>query len=251
MNTEFYVGYQDRCPTFLARITRWRLIGLAILVTGLGAAFAAWQKPADPGVFEFGVLREFEGVLHERPLPMLRSVASNGSVTNFLLVGAGKHGLPGFARGHDGERVRFRGSLIQMGANVMIELNDPVSFTVTGPSSGPGMDPAGSIKEPVELTGELVDTKCYFGVMRPATGKEHRACAVRCLSGGVPPGLLVRDAEGNAVVVMMTGPSGQPLGVDPQWGARRVRATGNLVRGEGITRLEVVNLSLAPDSSLP
>ena len=50
----------------------------------------------------------------------------------------------------------------------------------------------------VTLTGEIVDTKCHFGVMKAGEGKVHRECAVRCISGGAPPGFLARDRSGEA-----------------------------------------------------
>ena len=55
----------------------------------------------------------------------------------------------------------------------------------------------------VQLTGEIVDSKCYFGVMNPGAGKVHRDCAVRCISGGIPPAFLVRDAGGNLVTLLL------------------------------------------------
>jgi hypothetical protein len=36
------------------------------------------------------------------------------------------------------------------------------------------------------VQGEIVDSKCFFGVMKPAEGKPHRSCAIRCISGGIP-----------------------------------------------------------------
>ncbi|MEI6357910.1 MAG: hypothetical protein WCP53_12550, partial [Verrucomicrobiota bacterium] len=99
----------------------------------------------------------------------------------------------------------------------------------------------------VVLTGELVDTNCYFGVMRPATGKVHRACVVRCLNGGDPPGLLVRDGHGGGGVVMLTGSGGGPLRLDPQWTARSVRAAGDVSLREGIPVLDTTGLALDPD----
>lgn len=245
MSDDFYIGYLDQSPPALARHTRWLLVALAVVVAGLTAVFAARQKPAEPGTFEFGVERSFEGVLQVSPLPILRSVYADGSVTNYLLVGAGKHGLPAFARVHDGERVRINGSLIQMGASVMVELNDEKSFTTLGPATEAETRPAREAIGDVVLTGELVDTKCYFGVMRPATGKVHRACAVRCLSGGVPPGLLLRDGEGGALVVLLSGPNDQPLKFEVEWAARLVRAEGKLNWRDGLPCLEVVRLSLA------
>ncbi|MBL9173623.1 MAG: hypothetical protein JNL10_08820 [Verrucomicrobiales bacterium] len=250
MKDDFYIGYQDQSPPSLARSTRRLVVALAMIVAGITALVAARQSPAEPGTFEFGVKRSFEGVLQENPLPMLRSVSPDGAVTNYLLVGAGKHGLPAFARGHDGQRVRFQGTVIQKGPGVLVELNDPESFLVLGPSTAAENRAADKSIGEVVLTGELVDTKCYFGVMRPATGKVHRACAVRCLSGGVPPGLLVRDDQGGAVVVLLSGPNARPLRFDVAWAARRVRAEGRLTWRGSFPCLEVVRLSLA-DSELP
>ena len=34
---------------------------------------------------------------------------------------------------------------------------------------------------PVELTGEIADSKCWLGVMNPGEGTVHRDCARRCL----------------------------------------------------------------------
>ena len=44
------------------------------------------------------------------------------------------------------------------------------------------------------LGGEIVDSKCYLGVMNPGRSKVHRDCAARCLRGGIPPMLVTADA---------------------------------------------------------
>jgi hypothetical protein len=46
----------------------------------------------------------------------------------------------------------------------------------------------------VTILGEMVDSKCYLGVMNPGRTKVHRDCAVRCISGGIPPMLVTGDA---------------------------------------------------------
>ena len=181
MNDEFYIGYKSRGPSRLARHTRVAALAVGLLTTLAAALIAARQTPTDAGTFEFGITRTFEGVLHETPLPLLRTDSPADVVTNYLLVGAGKHGLPAYARGHDGERVRFQGSLIRRRTAVMIELNRPSSFEALGrPPAGETEARSRVIGEAV-LSGELVDTKCWHGVMRPATGKVHRACSGRCL----------------------------------------------------------------------
>ena len=110
MNDDFYIGYLPRSPDRLARHVRWIVAGTVFVALALIVGVAARQTPAEPGSFEFGTGRDFEGVLRGSPLPTLRSISASGAVTNYLLVGEGKHGLPAFAQGHDGERVRFRGS---------------------------------------------------------------------------------------------------------------------------------------------
>jgi hypothetical protein len=39
--------------------------------------------------------------------------------------------------------------------------------------------------------------------MNPGAGKVHRDCAVRCISGGIPPAFLVRDSSGNLVTLLL------------------------------------------------
>ena len=63
----------------------------------------------------------------------------------------------------------------------------------------------------VTLRGEIVDTKCYLGVMNPGEHKVHRDCAVRCISGGVPAAFIVRDASGDSRILLLAGEDGRAL----------------------------------------
>lgn len=247
MSDDFYIGYSGSAPTALVKLNRRIIAGVGVLLAAIAAVIAFLQAPADPGYFGFGVATGFEGTLYETPLPILRTVAGNGAVTHYLLVGEGKFGPPAYALGHDGQRVRFRGSLIQKGRSAMIELNDQRSFQVLGPDPASAQRPQTMILGKVFLTGELVDTKCYLGVMRPAVGKVHRACAVRCLSGGVPPGLLVKDQAGNQIAVPLVGANGGLLSVDPQWAARILTVEGILEIVDGLPWLKAGAMRLHRD----
>ncbi|UCF67477.1 MAG: hypothetical protein JSV80_17190 [Acidobacteriota bacterium] len=240
---EFYVGYLP-APPGLKRFVRRFVSALAVAVLAGASLVAALQRPLPSGVFEFGVQREFEGVLFEEPIPSLRVREGEGA-TSYLLVGFGKFGLPPFARGSHGKTVRFSGSLIYREGMTMIEMNDASSFEVLEAAAGSASERSTATIGPVTLTGELVDTKCYFGVMRPATGKIHRACAIRCLSGGVPPGLLVRDDIDDGMVFMLAGPRGAPLDFDVEWAARTVRVSGTLELHDGMPVVRVSRLALA------
>jgi methionine sulfoxide reductase heme-binding subunit len=233
----FYVGYLPVAPTlkpFLRSLAVFLLLALPSL-----AALVAWsQKPQIPGAFEFGVQGEFTGILHEKPLPVLETEHSR-----FLLVGFGKQGLPDFAQGRDGERVRFRGSLTYALGRTMVEMNDPESFEVLGAAPTPERN---SVEHhgTVILVGELVDTKCFLGVMRPGDGKVHRACAIRCLEGGVPPGLLVRGEDGSHQVYLLAGPQGAALDLDLRWAARTIEVQGALETHGDLPVLRVASARL-------
>ena len=96
------------------------------------------------------------------------------------------------------------------------------------------------------LEGEVVDSKCFLGVMKPGNLKPHRACATRCISGGVPPVFLVRDARGHATYYLLTSADGGAVGrqlVDRALVAEPLRVTGR-VRAVG----DQLVLSADPDA---
>ena len=81
------------------------------------------------------------------------------------------------------------------------------------------------------LVGEVVDSKCYLGAMKPGRGKPHRACAVRCISGGIPPLLRVEDHAGNVDLLLLVTSDGDSLPMEVlDRVAEPVEITGNVVR---------------------
>jgi hypothetical protein len=47
--------------------------------------------------------------------------------------------------------------------------------------------------------------------MKPGFGKPHRSCAVRCISGGVPPILRIKDEKGETNYLMLIGSDDQAI----------------------------------------
>jgi hypothetical protein len=86
--------------------------------------------------------------------------------------------------GMNSKRVHFKGQLIYRDGQTMIEVEPSSVQTLANVEAGP--DQFHSFGE-VSVTGEIVDSKCYLGVMNPGMGKVHRDCASRCISGGIPP----------------------------------------------------------------
>jgi hypothetical protein len=174
------------------------------------------QGPFDESSFAFQQYREYSGTINTAPAPTL--LTTEGS---FLLTRPGK--FDANVSIWNGRPVKFRGALIQSGPNRMLEI-EPGSLRAasTAPPSPLLIEHLGA----VQLTGEIADGKCYYGVMNPGRGKVHRDCAVRCLSGGAPPVFLVRDATGTLHALLLTGMGREIL----NYVAEPVRLSGELQR---------------------
>ena len=233
MSDDFYIGYQKKAPKSVTALIRRTMVLITLIVLPVAGMAAYFQQPADDGTFEFGVVREFPGILVESPFPHF-VFAQDVEGTDFVagdravLVGVGKHGASKLLEGATQSVVLLQGSLIYRDTVAMIEVVSIMDEDVNVDTSR--ILEATSVRyepEAITVTGELVDTKCYLGVMRPGAGKVHRACASVCLRGGIPPGMLVRGDGGDAVWFLVDRNEGKPLSIDPEFAARRMTITGS------------------------
>ncbi len=212
---DFYVGYEPHAPRPLARFVTRVVVALLLGACAIATLVALSQQRFDPGTFEYGVVRDFEGLLLERPVPMLvveapgRYDLERGTSSCLLLVAPGKFGASDLVAGFDGRSVALRGSLIHRDRQAMIEV-DPDSIQAL-PASAPAVDGALLDLGRHTVEGEIVDSKCYLGVMKPGRRKTHRACAARCISGGVPPILRLETEDGRPVHLLLLGSEGEAI----------------------------------------
>ena len=71
----------------------------------------------------------------------------------------------------------------------------------------PGHKHAADDDKPVTIQGELIDTACFVASDGDAKGKDHAACATKCMGSGVPAGILPegsKDAHG--MMYLLTNP---------------------------------------------
>ena len=204
---EFYVGYLDQAPAGIAARTRSQVIACLVLVSILGLGLAAAFAPLPRATFEFGRLRSFEGTLRLDPYPSLwvARPGSESEASRYHLVAPFKFGADEEVRELEGQHVRLEGTLVHRDGQTMVEVV-PASLKPTG--EAPLSPRASSSRGEVRLVGEIVDSKCFLGVMNPGNLKPHRACAVRCISGGIPPVLCVRDEQGLAEYFLLVGEDG-------------------------------------------
>ena len=112
-----------------------------------------------------------------------------------------------------------------------------LAFTAASPALA--ADPG----ERVQITGEVIDTWCYFsGVMGgpdAVTGSAHHTCALWCSAGGIPVGLLGDDGEGY-MVLKIEGDDANAMG-DTQLSlaSHEITADGMLYKRDGLNYLVV------------
>lgn len=232
---EFFVGYLPQQPSRTARRVRGAVAGAAGLALVLGALLVTAQEPYADAHFDFAQVRDFAGTIEATPVPTLWSASGERSPSGHPLVAPGKHGAGMLVRGFEGRDVTLRGKLIWRGGLEMIEVV-PESLAPAG--AGPGVPQEERLGR-VRLAGEIVDGKCYLGVMVPGEGKVHRDCAVRCISGGAPPILAVAVEGGPARLVTLAGAHGEPVSARLlDYVAEPVTIEGDLVRHGDQYRLD-------------
>ena len=206
-----YVGYLPTPPRekrFLRALVPGQL-WVGATATGL----VAWQMQ-DPGAAVWDISNEetWEGVLRADPYPLLE-IDRAGETEIVLLVEMGKFGTER-ARAFDGQRVEVTGfELERDGRRIFEMVPEDRAISAIGEPLAAAAAPPASIG-PVTLRGEIMDSKCFLGAMKPGEGQGHRACAILCIRGGIPPMLVTRDASGNASYYLLVGTDGAGLAPD-------------------------------------
>ncbi len=208
---DFYIGYLPKMPRSIAKVVRIAVVLIVVVAATLVGVIWIGQKPFARSFFEFGNVRHFEGTIQSGAVPFLlveKEEKNNGipAFERFPLVAEGKHGAD--VEIYDGRRVSLDGTLIYRDDMRMIEVADGSVKTVA-------LAPV-EIETPVSLGqftlhGEIVDSKCYLGVMNPGQSKPHRDCAVACLRGGIPALFIVRDEAGNLSELWLVSKDGKSV----------------------------------------
>lgn len=228
-NKPFYIGWQAEMSPQHKQLLKRFLIPLFILIPILIIGVVLLQKQFNNHQFEFGDVKEFTGIYHSSPYPILTISEGDlpskfqgklkGISKSALLVGYGKFGAKGTmemieaqnGQSLNNKKITIKGSLIYGDGKTVIELTAQENSLVK--IHDERQPPFGVIpsNENVTLTGEILDPKCYFGVMKPAVGKIHKSCAIRCISGGIPPVFRVQTDKNNYDYYLIIDKNGNDL----------------------------------------
>jgi hypothetical protein len=216
MNDEFYIGWEAKAAPGIGKTVRRAVVALLALALVAPVVLALAQRMIGTSVFEWGVQKSFTGILKTTPYPHLlvpRPGAADDAApfSTYYLVAPWKFGLDSKAiAGFDNQPVTLKGTLIYRGGQTMVETK-PEWIAVSTNQAAQHAVPAIQNLGQQTLVGEIVDSKCFLGVMNPGQLTPHRACAIRCISGGVPPVLLVRQKEAPPLYVLLVSAEGKPV----------------------------------------
>lgn len=210
MKKDFFVGYLP-FPAGLKPF--YRIIIPALMLAGLLAIYlyAAPTPRVGTGSWDLSTEVSLTGTVALAPYPML--ITEERANHPLLVVQIGKIGAEDVLAPFIGQTVSISGWMIERGPWQMLEIEGAGSVSMVTdaaplamPEASPGMF--------ASLQGEIVDSKCMLGVMRPGSGKVHRDCAALCVMGGMPPMLLVKNDAGAKAAYLLTGPNGEAIGRD-------------------------------------
>ena len=208
--SDFYIGWMPRASRLFVRPVRKYLLLLILVVVLIGAALALNQKKFSTANFEFGKLTTIKGIYGSRPVPHLL-LSDHSDWVMVPLVGYGKHGAEGVMNelakeqksSLENKELTLKGTLLYGDGKILMQVDKNDAPLV----SASGLVPAPTLQEKEEgqasLRGEIIDPKCYFGVMKPGEGKPHKDCAIRCILGGIPPVLKITNEKGEKDYVLL------------------------------------------------
>ena len=209
----FYVGYLPLPAPIRRFLVPW-LVANLVLMLGVGVVIAQQQRDAGGGMWDTATPVTFEGVLTMEPYPLLHTtqIGDDASPLTVLPIEMGKRGARQRLAGLAGHRVKLTGFVIQRTGRVVLGIEAGVAAVEDlgrAPSAAPqiNISPLGEHT----LVGEIIDPQCYLGAMSPGDGKTHKACATLCITGGIPPLFLLRDAAGNTTTYLLMTDEGGPL----------------------------------------
>jgi hypothetical protein len=216
MNDDFYIGWEAKAAPGVKRFVRRIIFLLLTICLGGSLALAARQRTIGVSVFEWGTVKSFSGILKLAPYPHLLvprpgAGATQNEFSTYYLVAPFKHGLDreNFST-LDGKTVSLKGTLIYRGNQTMVEaIPDCIKVADRQLPPPTGLETVSLGQQ--TFVGEIVDSKCYLGVMNPGQLLPHRDCAILCISGGIPPILFVRQKIGPPIYLLLASADNQPV----------------------------------------
>lgn len=235
---DFYVGY---LPTPKSHASALRVIVPAVLLglAGVASVVAYVQRNPGSGMWSSDV-EKVTGVILSRPAPMLVVESPTGPQA-MLLVEEGKHGAGERAAELHGKRVEVSGTRLSREGRTVFEIAAGMGSVkvLSGDETRSevavtDLSVASADAASVTLRGEIIDSKCYHGAMKPGDGKSHKACATLCVSNGIPAMFAAINTDGTTSYYLLAMKAGsQSSAAGSEFDVDTLSKIGELVEVRG------------------
>jgi len=251
---EFYIGWQNilqkRSRSLLIRFLFFIFILMGIVVI----TYTINQNEFPNSKYELGNITEHEGHIFLDPKPVLVQIDQNGDRTSLQLVSYGKFGAERdlmewnnkSEKNAFGSYVKIQGTVVAYDGETVLELTDKAR-AITLVEGRQRVEREVMPEGVKSLSGEIVDPKCFFGAMKPGYGKIHKSCAIRCLSGGIPP-VLVSDTKTYYTILL---PDEFDISHIYDDIGKPIKLTGNISVIDGKSYLQLKDVAALTDTDFP
>ena len=235
----FYIGYEERMPPSLAFRLRLFSCLLLLVCLMLGVGFVMGQSPFPAAHFEHNRARPFQGIIRLDPYPRLLIrrpglSGKNSKYSSYLLTSPLKFGAEKMTKEFRDKYVVLEGRLLYRKEQTMLEVVPNSIKRSKGATHSPLAHKIG--QKTLTLQGEIIDSKCWTGAMKPGRGKLHRACAIMCIRGGIPPIFVPYFGEDKDVLTSFLLVSSEGKTVNKEvipFLAKPIQITGTVIEEEG------------------
>jgi len=208
----FFVGYLGIPKGLKGFLLKVSLLVLAGFAAGGVLAGVSQDDPGQAGFrFDFG-RQNISGIIQAKPYPILHITKGNDRLKEghaIMLTGQGKSGVMSNVSALEGTIVDASGIILKRGDLDMLQL--------AGGQRGIKLtEEKLAVPESVSLgkwrlQGEICDGKCIAGAMQPGRGLAHKACAILCLFGDIPPVFVSTQPIEGSEFLLIGGADGGPL----------------------------------------
>ena len=235
---DLYVGYLP-LPAKHRRFMRACVATIAVALAGAGAVIAALQRDPGPAVWNTAEEVTLRGRISAHPYPSIQT--DDGA---YLIVEMGKVGSQRRVDPLHNHDATLAGYLLERAGRRMLELA-PGDDAVKDLGESSRIARVGRPGAEVELVGEILDSKCYLGAMKPGDGNAHKACATLCIDGGIPPMLYAHSADGDPVYYILSASDTAPAPESVRdYLAEPVRVRGIPIDAGGLSYLVIDETSI-------
>lgn len=247
-DNEFFVGYL-KAPQSIASFYKIVIPVFLLIGVSVGVWLSLNQQSAGQGVAEMSNQSTMSGYLTLDPYPVLHHVGDEAR--SVILVDRIKNSANELLQAYANQWITVSGLPIDRGDWFMLQVASDADVQVIANKAD--LEVTDQYLGEVTFEGEIIDSKCFLGVMKPGGGKVHRACARLCLLGGVPPMLAVKNQQGERLGYLLMNEDGSSASIPlSDKVAVPVRLSGTLLqRGElQYVRLKASNVKHLTGSKL-